>query len=84
MSGVWREGTLLGVGGDERERGRTGLQMLSCRTVSKNLGWRHNWWRMETEVAANAHILAPPRNHIKDQRDKVRAFQKESGSKAQL
>lgn len=39
---------------------------------------------MKTELAANAGILASLSSHIKDQRDKVHAFQKESSSKAQL
>lgn len=40
--------------------------------------------RMRTELAANTGTLAPPGSHRKDQRDTVRAFQMESGSKAQL
>lgn len=76
-SGV--EGTLLGVGGDEREGGGTDYRVQTRRSVSKNLGWRHN---QKTGVAANARILVPPGSHIKDQREKVRTFQKESGSQA--
>ena len=32
--------------------------MQSCQIVSKNLGWRQNRWRMKTELATNAGILA--------------------------
>lgn len=32
--------------------------MQSCQIVSKNLGWRQNQWRMKTELATNAGILA--------------------------
>ena len=32
--------------------------MQSCQIVSKNVGWRQNQWRMKTELASNAGILA--------------------------
>lgn len=55
--------------------------MQSCKIVFKNLGWRQNQWRMKTELAANTGMLAPPSSPIKDQGDRVHAFQMESGAK---
>lgn len=44
-------------------------------------GGGQNQWRVKRDLAANAGILAPPSSHIKDQRNKVHAFQTESGTK---
>lgn len=57
------DGALLEVGRDEREGGGSDFRKQSCRTVSRNWGWRHDqrvktkWLQMPTSWPLQAAIL---------------------------